>query len=227
MKKFLRGVLVLVVLGVSANYAYAQHHVNVHTGVSLPMGDFANDDINNEGAAGAATGFNLGGQYSYQFADFGLGVFAGIDINYNPLTKKYRDKIFEYYQSEGLYGTEQDFYEYLNVPTTMGLHYYLKANESFGLLFNGGMAINLLQMTNYEVKYQNYTITTYFDPAYSIGYKLGGGIIIREKFTLMVDYLNLGTIDIEGEIEALGQENEKVSGKEKVSLLNIAAGYRF
>lgn len=227
MKNTLRYFLVLLLSGMSAGYVSAQHHVNVHVGTSLPLGDFGDDDFTNDEAAGAATGFLIGGQYSYQFTDFGLGVFAGLDILYHPLSDKYRDDIFDYYQSEGLYGTEQNFYEYINVPTTVGLHYYFKGNEKFGLLANTGLTMNLLQMTNYEVEYQDYTVTTTFLPSYAVGIKAGAGVIVMEKLTFMVDYFANLPNDIEGEVDAPGQDSETVEGEIKVSMLNFSLGYRF
>ncbi len=227
MKNVLHSLFLLIICVSLVGSASAQSNFNIQLGAAYPLADFGNDDINEEDAAGAGLGFTLGGQYTYRFSEAGLGIFAGIDINYNPLKKDARDVIIDYYESNGLYGADQNFYEYVNIPISIGVHYNYNANEKFGLLFNGGLVLNIFKMTKYEVEYQNFTITTKFDPTTAVGFKVGAGILLNQKFTIKIDYLGLGKNDIEGEITAPGEEPEKVDGEAKVSLLNLSFGYRF
>lgn len=62
---------------------YSQGNVTIHFGPSFPVSDFASDDIDDEDAGGAAVGINFGLQYIYPLSESGLGLFGGIDFNYN------------------------------------------------------------------------------------------------------------------------------------------------
>ncbi len=60
--------------------------IALHGGISLPVGDFASQNINNEYAAFAKTGFNIGLNYGYMIKK-PIGIAAGIFYNSYPASK--------------------------------------------------------------------------------------------------------------------------------------------
>src|SRR5688572_21370785 len=82
--------------------AYSQSSVNIHIGPSIPVSDFGSDDLDDEDAGGAAIGLNMGLQYVYQLSESGLGIFGGIDFNYNGLKKDVKEDTEDLYESLGV-----------------------------------------------------------------------------------------------------------------------------
>jgi len=220
--------LSFVLVVVSFHTSLAQKHLDLQLGVAIPVADFGNDDLKDDDAGGANTGFTLGGRYTYMMpSTSGLGIFGGLDFSFHELKKSTRDQIMRTYEAMGLYGTEQDYYAYINMPLSAGLVYQLKIDETTGLMFDVGSTMNVFMMTDYKVRYQGYTITTTFENTTAIGFRVGTALLAMDKFLLRATYMNLGKNDIIGELSAPGQTPEKVEGQVKVSLLSLTAGYRF
>ncbi len=81
---------------------YSQGNVSIHFGPSFPVSDFASDDIDDEDASGAGVGLNVGLQYIYPLSENGLGLFGGIDLNYNGLKSDVKDDVEELFESMGI-----------------------------------------------------------------------------------------------------------------------------
>ena len=205
--------------------AYSQGSVSIHAGPSIPVSDFGSDDLD-EDAGGAAIGVNLGLQYVYPLSENGLGIFGGIDFNYNGLKKDVKEKTEELYESLGINDADIKYYKYFNIPITIGLNYTYKPEDKIGVFANAGLALNFLKMTDMEVQVSGETVSTNMDLAYGIGFKIGGGIQFNQKVFLSVDYLGLGQHDIEGKVEATGY-SEEIDTELKVSLLALTLGVKF
>lgn len=205
---------------------HSQSNFSIHLGPSFPVSDLASDDADDEDAGGAAVGLNVGVQYIYPITEFGLGIFGGIDFNYNGIKKDVKDDILELYESIGIYNPDIKYFKYINVPVTAGLNYTYQADDKIGVFANAGLAINLLKITDMELKVDGLTITTELNMAFSVGFKVGGGVLIGQKFSVSVDYLGLGKHDIEGEVKA-GGSYEEFDGEQKVDLLTLTFGYKF
>lgn len=93
----------MLVLLISTCSVIAQNSLDIKVGVASPLSDFGSQDINDENAGGAALGFNIGLKYTYQLSDNGLGLFAGLDFNYNGLSKDIKNDIEDLYESIGLH----------------------------------------------------------------------------------------------------------------------------
>lgn len=199
--------------------------MSVHFGPSFPVSDFGSDNIFDEDAGGAAVGFNIGLKYTYPLNDKGLGLFGGIDFNYNGLKKDFKDDVEDLVES--LYGNvDIKFSKYINIPVTAGLHYAYQADDKIGVFANAGLAINFLKMTNMELKADGQKSTQKMDLAYGIGFKIGGGILINKKTSISVDYFGLGKHDMDGEVES-GGSSQDIDGELKVDLLTLTLGFRF
>lgn len=204
---------------------YSQGKVSIHFGPSFPVSDFASDDINDEDAGGAAVGLNVGLQYIYPLSKSGLGIFGGIDFNYNGLKEDVKDDIEELYESMGINNPDIKYYKYINVPITAGLNYAYQADDKIGVFANAGMALNFFKITDMELKANGQTVTSEMDIANSIGFKIGGGISINKKISISVDYLGLGKHDFEGKVTTTGY-SEDVDGEAKVDLLTLTLGFK-
>lgn len=205
---------------------YSQGNVSIHFGPSFPVSAFASDDIDDEDAGGAAVGFNVGLQYIYPLSESGLGLFGGIDFSYNGLKKDVKDHVEEMYESIGIFNAEYKFYKYINIPVTAGLNYTYLADEKIGVFANAGLALNFLKITDMEIEVNGQTVTTEMDLANSIGFKIGGGILINQKTSISIDYYGLGKHDIEGKVKLNGF-SEDVEGEGTIDLITLTLGFKF
>lgn len=204
---------------------YSQGNVSIHFGPSFPVLDFASNE-DSEYGGGAAVGLNIGLQYIYPLSESGLGLFGGIDFNYNGLKKDIKDDVKELYESLGIYSTDYKFFKYINVPITAGLNYTYQADDKIGVFANAGLALNFLKITDMEIVVDGQTVTAEVDLANNIGFKIGGGILINQKISISIDYLGLGKHDIEGRAKTSGS-SEDIDGEGKIDLLTLTLGYKF
>jgi len=205
---------------------YSQGNVLIHFGPSFPVLDFASGDLDDEDAGGATVGLNMGLQYIYPLSESGLGLFGGIDFNYNGLKKTVKDDVEELYESMGISNADYKFYKYINIPITAGLNYTYQADDEIGVFANAGLALNFLKITDMEIEVNGQTVTQEMDLANSIGFKLGGGILINKKTSISIDYFGLGKHDIEGTVKTSGY-SEDIDGEGKVDLLTLTLGFKF
>ena len=204
---------------------YCQGNVSIHFGPSFPVLDFASNEVSEYGG-GAAVGLNIGLQYIYPLSESGLGLFGGIDFNYNGLKKDIKDDVKELYESLGIYSNDYKFFKYINVPITAGLNYNYQADDKIGVFANAGLALNFLKITDMEIVVDGQTVTAEVDLANNIGFKIGGGILINQKISISIDYLGLGKHDIEGRAKTSGS-SEDIDGEGKIDLLTLTLGYKF
>lgn len=211
----------------STSVAVAQNDFGIHVGIASPLSDFGSQDINNEKAGGAGTGFNFGLKYTYELSDNGLGLFAGIDFNNNGLTKGYKSDIEKAFEDIGLLGADYTYFKYSNIPISVGLCYTYEANEKVSLFGNAGLSLNLLKVSDFVVEGSGLKVTTEFDLASSIGFRVGGGILINKKVPIAIDYFGLGSHSINSTARVDGVLPEEVNFELNVSLLTISVGYNF
>lgn len=205
---------------------HSQGYTTFHVGPSFPVSDFGSDDINDVDAGGAAAGINLGLQYIYPLSENGIGLFGGIDFNYNGLKKDYKDDVEDLFESLGIYSTDYKFFKYINIPITAGLNYTYQADDKIGVFANAGLALNFMKITDMEIEVIGQTVTQEMELANNLGFKIGGGILINQKTSISIDYFALGKHDIEGEINSTGSSQE-IDGEAKVEILTLTVGFKF
>jgi hypothetical protein len=178
--------------------------------------------------SGAAVGLNVGSQYVYTFYK-GIGVFGGIDFNYNGLEKDYKDKSKELYEAAGINIIDINFSKFINVPITAGLSYKFEAGNKIGVFAKAGLSFNFLKMTDFELKADTIaaSYTVEYDIANDFGFKLGVGILINHKISVSLDYLDLGKHNINGEMKMTGYPDYPFDFNVKVDLLTLTVGYNF
>ena len=221
-------IIVLLLLSIClTNKIYSQANVSIHFGPAIPVSDFADDNINDEDDGCAAVGINIGLQYLYPLSESGIGIFGGIDFNYNGIQKDAKDNVKDLYESMGINNPDIKYYKYINVPITGGLNYTFQVDDKISLFANAGLAFNFLKITDMEIEVNGATVTTEMDLANNLGLKIGGGILINQKTSISLDYLGLGEHDIDGKIKTSYGDSENLEGKGKVDLLTLTIGFRF
>jgi hypothetical protein len=209
---------------------YTQGNVSIHFGSSLPVSDFQSDDINDEDAGGAKIGINIGLKYRYLLTEGGLGIFCGIDLNHNKLQNDFKDHYEELYGRDDIAKLDYQHLNYYNIPISTGLNYNYRANDNIGVFADFGLVLNFLKVSDFEVEADNNTIITSIksDPAYGIGYKIGGGIQIKDKILFTINYLGLGEHDNDREIKRHDYaDTEYLDSKLKIDLFTFTLGYMF
>lgn len=207
--------------------AYSQGSASFHFGPTFPVSDFASDDFDDDDAGGAAVGLNIGLQYVYPLAENGLGIFGGIDFNYNGLKKDYKDDYEEFFEAIGVYDADYKFPKYINVPISAGLNYTYQADEKVGVFANAGLALNFLKITEMEVEVNNESVTQEVKLSSSLGFKIGAGILLNQKTSISIDYYGLGEHDLEGEMNATGGFSDDFEFEQTIDFVTLTLGFRF
>ena len=213
--------IIILVLLVTVE-TYSQNSLRVHFGIANPLSDFASDDINDEDAAGADIGMNIGLKFTHQLSDNGFGLYTSIDYNYNELKNDVKD-VFE----RLLPNTKYTLYNYHNIPISGGLNYTFDDTEKLRLFGNAGLVLNLLKISDFVVETNSGEGTTEFNLTYGIGFKVGGGIIINKITSISIDYMGLGRHDINGKVNTGGMSSEKIDAELKVDIITLTLGIIF
>jgi opacity protein-like surface antigen len=215
----------------------AQTKSELQIGLAVPQGDFADDNekyaiYRGDGVAG--TGFYLGYKLLSPLSTDGLYWTFNAGIMYNDLQSDFKDD----WEDEMDDADDYSLPKYLNVPVLAGLQYEKTISDGLNLFGEAGVGLNILKITNQSEEYDYYEDLTTFKPSVKLGFKIGAGIVLQEKYTISLNYLGLGShkVKYEYEIEYYDEyeyygESESVDGKLKkalsVSSLNITFGIRF
>lgn len=216
--------------------AFAQESkssLKIHAGLSLPfpMSDFADGDVSSDDRDLAGKGINIGVEYVYQFNESGLGLFIGLDMYRNGLNSDYINDIEDSIDES----VDVKFPVYYNIPISLGLIFNYKASETKSFYCKTGVVYNSLKVSEYKYESESFDANTKYDLATNFGIKIGGGITYKNKWSIGVDYLNIGinTVDSETTIkhEAVdpetGSDYFKDSRELNVDILSVTLGYKF
>ena len=219
-KSNLIATLLLSLFFVTSN-AFSQGNFSFHFGPSFPMSDFADDDMNDDDAGCAGVGLGLGLQYVHPLTESGLGLFFGGDLHYNGLKKDVKDDIEDMLPDNA----DITYYKYFNIPISAGLNYTFQADEDVSIIGNIGLTANFLNITDFVIEVDNEEITAEFDLANSIGFKIGGGILLKNKTSIEINYLGLGKHDIEGRMKYDGNSDD-LEIEQEVTILTLTIGFK-
>jgi hypothetical protein len=204
---------------------YSQGYFTANLGLCMPVGDFAEEDGSDAGGAGI--GLGLGLQYTYKLMDNGLGLFGGVDILYNGLKGDVKDDLEQIWEDEGLTDFDIKYPKYFNFPISVGLNFTYPANDQIALLANAGIALNILNMTNMTIEAEGEEMKTKFDMDSNIGFKVGAGALINDKYAVTINYLGLGEHEVDATVEFDGDEQDAGSSDIQVSVLTLCFGIKF
>ena len=217
--------LILIILFTMSNI-YSQGKFSVHVGPSFPVSEFANDDLDNEIAGGAAVGLGLGVKYNYPLGDDGIGLFGGLDFYYNSLKKDVKDDVEELYEFLGISNANYNYFKYINIPVSAGINYTYHANDKIALQGSAGLTLNFLKVTDFVIEVNNQEVTNEFGLSSNFGFKAGAGLLFDDQISVGFSYLNQGKHDVESELSGAGLSQE-LDSELKVSLLSLFVGYLF
>lgn len=205
---------------------FAQGDFSMRAGVVMPMGEFASDDFDSDEAGGAAVGFNFGIEYVYPIHESGLGIFGGLDFMVNGLQSDIKSQIEKSLTDNGAYNVDISYFKHINVPLSIGLNYNYTASEQLALYCSGGLTANFYKLTDMTMRANDQSVTTSFDLASSIGFRVGGGLVINDKLIFGINYYGLGNHDLDGEMTS-GYQKQSIDGKQNVSMMSLSVGVKF
>jgi len=157
---------------------------SIHLGTAFPLGDFKEDIyLIGDGRSGASTGFNIGIKGKIPLQVDGLGIFISGDFIFNP------------YNGLDLYNALDVKPKYINVPLLVGLNYKYSFSPMFGMWCEGGLGANFRKVS--AIKYGNREYV--FDLLTSFAGQVGGGVMIKDFFSIGLHYYGLGATEAKGE----------------------------
>ena len=220
---------------------FAQSSV-LSVGVGFPSGDFAGDEFDRnvilgEGKqGGAANGFNVGYKFLSPLSSPEFQWFFSADFFYNGLISDISDEI------------EDDLKDgkmpsYINIPVMAGLNYTIaNINSDVSLYAEGGVGVNMRHIRKLEGTATDIYVSGYgtididmeysFDKAFLFAFQLGAGATIKDKFTIGLNYFNLGNEKVRYKISAEAEgysDTEKGKSDKKLSanILALRVGFKF
>ena len=207
---FFVGLLSCLVL-FKPNQSFSQGTFSGHLGLAVPSSSFADYSKANDFNSAAALGLNVGVKYDYPLSENGLGLFVGLDVNYNGIQKTFRDD----------YGSADAFPKYLSIPVSGGISYTHKVNDKVALFGKGGLVASYLKKT--ELKDSNYGNIEFLSST-NLGYTIGVGAWLNSKIEFAVSYMGLGERSVNNY-----DDNGVLwdSYKQKVGLTTLTVGYKF
>lgn len=170
--------------------ATAQQSFQAHFGIALPTGRFASsagDFV--EGSGNAATGITAGLKAILPLRQEGLSFTAGIDFFYNGWNADYKASVDDNFFSAESYS------KYINIPITAGIEYNSPLSNELALFGTFGLGANILKITSLSAydKFEDATYVVKFSPSIKMAYRLGGGVVLKDKYILGLQYYGLGS----------------------------------
>lgn len=229
--------LVLCVLLVSPSLL-AQQKVKgeIQFGFATPTGDFAEDDKSAAifgGSGYASDGLYLGVKTLMPLSTPSLFWALSLGMTSNKVSQDYQDFFFDALYDEltgtigPLYEFSIDYPNYVNIPLMTGLHLEKTIARNLNLYGEFGVGLNILQLGALDIRYNGDHETFSFDPSLKTAYKLGGGVCIKNKFTVNLTYMLLGTHKVKYHVSySTGSDDLYLNKSLPVSTLNLTVGMR-
>ena len=216
----------------------AQTKSEFQIGIASPQGDFADDDEDDflyDGSGIAGTGFYFGYKLIAPLNSNGLFWTLNAGVMYNDLQKDFKDDIEEELDDEDY--DDYSLPKYINIPLLAGLQLEKEVSDNVKLFGEAGLGLNILKITNLSYSGEdyygnNFESTESYEPSIKLGYKIGAGIVIQDKFTIALNYMILGSHKVKYEWEEVydgdkDSDNDKFDKALPVRSLNITLGIRF
>jgi hypothetical protein len=204
--------------------SYAQGLTSLNAGVNIPVGAFGSDG-HDDYDGGASLGMTAGLQHVFGLTDAGLGLLLGVDLNYNWLQQDVKDGMNQVLIDSGFVGSRHKYYEYLNIPVSLGFQYAFKATEQLSVFVNAALVVDFLKVTNYTVEVDNVEVRSEFDMTDNIGYKVSAGVMMGKGFSVSMQYFGMGVFDVKGTVSSMGY-SDTFESKLRVDFLTLTLGFR-
>jgi len=184
-------ILIALVIVSSIIASKAQGSFQFHAGLAFPSGDFADDNYDDAiyyGSGNASTGLNLGIKYYSPLKAEGLSLILSMNLLYNPLSKDFREAT-----EDDSDGEDFTFMKYINIPIMAGVNYKIPVSEKLAFYAEGGLGFNILNITKFKTKDEDFEYSEKFSPSLKLGYTIGGGLLIEDKYSVGLNYYGLGS----------------------------------
>jgi hypothetical protein len=209
---------------------HAQKKSEFQFGLASPTGSFADDNADNAIFAGsgyAAEGLYVGYKMLTPLSTRGLYWTLTAGATYNQLSHEFGTILGNTLTRWGS-TSEFSLSRYLNFPVTLGLQYEIPIAKELSLFGEAGLGGNLLKITDLRLRPNGDVVNVGFYPSIKVAYKLGGGVLVNDKYTLHISYAYLGahkqTYTLSNTIDSDSYEFDKAL---PVSTLNLAFGIRY
>ncbi len=244
----IKRLMIVAVMLLASSHVFAQTDVYVQLGASIPVGNFAAGDnqsfalLNEDTEGGAGFGFTAGVKLNFHTKVKGLGVIATVDGIFNGLNTEMRDylnDLYDHYDSQFSRDFSLTSPKYLNFPLMAGLNYTYNINSKTGIYGEAALGGNLRVITNLMLsgRTDNYkeVLTYTYNTAFSFAYQLGAGVNLSDKFSIGLNYYNLGSAKVTGKVtdkQTYNSNTTNSSEKFKLkritpTMIMIRLGYKF
>ena len=88
-----------------------------------------------------------------------------------------------------------------------------------------GLSYNFFMISDFTITVNNQTVTTEFNPAQSLGGRIGAGLIIRDRYFLTACFYGMGQFVTKATLKS-GNQIETVNVKQPVRVVTLSAGVR-
>ena len=185
------------------------------------------------GSIGASIGFDV----TYNLPVKGLGIFGGFDFFFNAYNSDI-DDAFDNWKKEmektpGVSKFDYSLPYVMNLPILFGVSYQYDFNHIVGIFGEAGIGPNFRFISKFEnrVEYVNNTpdveASISYNSATTLGFKIGAGVMMWDRMSIVLDYYSLGSSKIAG--YKYGSTEESFNGKNALSVseLVVRVGYHF
>ncbi len=152
----------------------------------------------------------------------GFGAFGGIDIMYNGLS----NSIKSFYKNQLSPMSIDKYFKYINVPISLGVDYRYNVADNIGIMCKAGIVSNYLKVTNMEASMFGITTKVSNKLTSMLGLRLGGGILLNDKISVMLDYYPMTKGIVKSTTESFGYKYEQ-DLKIDVDILTATIGFWF
>ncbi|MBN2415028.1 hypothetical protein JXO52_04265 [bacterium] len=191
-----------------------KEHITVYAGLSLPSGDFGDDRMEEDALLSgfARTGFGALAEYDKQLDSPGLAWVSGIAVMFNG------------FDTDALPDGDSDEINagsWIILPAMTGLRYATEVSSGTLLYGIGQIAFSLISAPDIDIENTEIKMGS----ATTLGFVLGGGVMLNNRINIGLRYFLLGEPSIKGEARHSG-DSDDVTWEPSVSTIFLTVGLR-
>lgn len=212
----------------------------IQIGLSRPLDQYANEnneDAISNGSGYAADGIVVGYKLLSPILEKRLYWTLGASVSHNNLKKEFKDYFGNALAEElsrlliGYGGPLGIWYPmYFNCPVFVGMQYIQPIAKSLSVFGDVGFGVNMLKITNFTMDYLGIIVRNSFNPSFKAAYTFGGGILIKDKFSINLSYVDLGSHKVKYRTSSSSitlLENDEFLKPLPISIMNLSLGFRY
>lgn len=197
-------ILSMAFVAMSAFSAVAQNDIKLYAGAAFPngkFGEFKEDYFsltNGQKYGGAGTGLSLGVSFKYNITGMkGLGIIASANLMFNPLNGDANDFIDEAEMEENFDISRP---KYISIPLLVGGNFSYPLSNEVSIFAEAQIGVNFRIITDMTMEQGSSEITMSYSNATTFAYQVGAGLGFKKKYSISVEYYNLGAGKMKGKL---------------------------